>query len=370
MVSGVGVTLLRLTEALQARGHQVRVYSATYPLPAGQTDRPEVHRSPSIPLFLYPDVQWAFPRLRDVVDDLNRFRPDVVHIATEFTVGLAGLRAARQLGLPIIASAHTDYEQYAPRYGVDWVLRPIWGYLRWFYGHAHRVLCPSRLYEAHLRGRGITHTGIWTRGVDPDEFHPRFRSDAYRARFGVGPDDLLVTYVGRLAREKNLMLLLDAWETLVPERGTAQLVLVGRGPLQDEIRRRGLPGVHVPGMMRGRELSAAYASADLFTFPSTTETFGNSLLEAMGSGLPSLAAAAGGVQEFARHDNNAWLVVPGNASAFADGLRRLLQDAALRRRLTDGALRTAAERSWGVVYDGLIADYQAAIEGKRITEAA
>src|SRR5215207_4255311 len=107
MVSGVGVTLLRLTEALESRGHQVRVYSCTYPLPDGQPDRPEVHRSPSIPLFLYPDVQWGFPRLRDIVEDLSRFRPDVVHIATEFTVGLAGLKAARQLGIPIVASAHT-----------------------------------------------------------------------------------------------------------------------------------------------------------------------------------------------------------------------------------------------------------------------
>src|ERR671924_474524 len=105
MVSGVGVTLLRLTDALQARGHQVRIYSATYPLPKGQPDRPEVHRSPSIPLFLYPDVQWAFPRMRDVVEDLARFEPDVVHVATEFTVGLAGLKAARHLGLPMIASA-------------------------------------------------------------------------------------------------------------------------------------------------------------------------------------------------------------------------------------------------------------------------
>ena len=94
MVSGVGVTLLRLTRALEDRGHQVRVYSATYPLPEGETDRPEVHRSPSIPLFLYQDVQWAFPRLRDVIEDVGRFRPDVVHVATEFALGLAGLKAA------------------------------------------------------------------------------------------------------------------------------------------------------------------------------------------------------------------------------------------------------------------------------------
>src|SRR5918992_673673 len=99
MVSGVGVTLLRLTEALQRRGHQVRVYSATYALPPGEADRPECHRSPSVSFFLYPDVQWAFPRLREVVEDVARFRPDVVHVATEWAVGVAGVKAARQLDL-------------------------------------------------------------------------------------------------------------------------------------------------------------------------------------------------------------------------------------------------------------------------------
>jgi phosphatidylinositol alpha 1,6-mannosyltransferase len=368
MVSGVGVTLLRLTEALQARGHQVRVYSATYPLPP-EGDRPEVHRSPSVPFFLYPDVQWAFPRLRDVVEDLSRFRPDVVHVATEFSLGIAGVKAARQLGVPIVASAHTDYDQYAVRYGVTWALRAGWHYLRWFYGQAHRVLCPSRIYEEHLHSRGVTRTGVWSRGVDPGEFHPRFRSEAYRARFGVAANDLLVTYIGRIAREKNLELLLRAWETLVGSRGGAQLVLVGRGPLEDEIRRRELPGVHVTGLMKGRELAEAYASADIFTFPSPTETFGNSLLEAMGSGLPSLVAAAGGVLEFAEHGRNAWLVAPNSTEAITDGLGRLLADAALRRRLAEGALQTAGERRWDVVYDRLVADYRAAASSRVIAAA-
>jgi glycosyltransferase involved in cell wall biosynthesis len=368
MVSGVGVTLLRLTEALQARGHQVRVYSATYALPP-EGDRPEVHRSPSVPLFLYPDVQWAFPRLRDVVDDLARFRPDVVHVATEFSLGIAGVKAARQLGIPIVASAHTDYDQYAVRYGVTWALRAGWHYLRWFYGQAHRVLCPSRIYEEHLHSRGVTHTGIWSRGVDPAEFHPRFRSEAYRARFGIGPNDLLVTYIGRIAREKNLELLLRAWEELAGSRGGGQLVLVGRGPLEDEIRRREPPGVHVTGLLRGRELAEAYASADIFTFPSPTETFGNSLLEAMGSGLPPLVAAAGGVLEFAEHGRNAWLVAPNSAEAITEGLGRLLSDPPLRRRLGEGALETAAGRPWDGVYDQLIADYRAAA-ASRETRAA
>ncbi|HEY3013003.1 MAG TPA: glycosyltransferase family 1 protein [Gemmatimonadales bacterium] len=370
MVSGVGVTLLRLTKALEQRGHQVRVYSASYALPKGQADRPEVHRSPSVPLFLYPDVQWAFPRLREVVEDVARFRPDVVHVATEFALGLAGLKTARQLKLPIVASAHTDYDKYAARYGVDWALRVGWHYLRWFYGQAYRVLCPSRIYQEHLRSRGVTHTGLWSRGVDPREFHPRFRSEAYRNALGLGPGDLLVTYIGRIAREKNLTQLLAAWDALAPERGSAQLALVGRGPLEEEIRRRQIPGVHVLGLLHERELSEAYASADIFVFPSATETFGNSLLEAMGSGLPCLAAAAGGVLEFAQHGRNAWLVAPNSAPALAQGLRLLMQDPALRHNLAGGALQTARERSWDQVYDQLIEDYRAAIENRRMTQAA
>lgn len=369
MVSGVGVTLLRLTRALEERGHQVRVYTASYPLPKGQPDRPEVHRSPSVPFFLYPDVQWAFPRLRDVVDDLARFQPDVVHVATEFTVGVAGLKAARQLRLPLIASSHTDYEKYAERYNVEWALRVGWHYLRWFYGHAHRVLCPSRIYEEHLHRRGVSHTGLWSRGVDPAVFHPRFRSEAYRQALGVGPGDLLVTYIGRIAKEKNLVQLLQAWEALAPQRGSARLALVGRGPLEDEIRRREIPGVHVLGLMHDRELSEAYASADIFVFPSATETFGNSLLEAMGSGLPSLAVSAGGVMEFARHDENAWLVEPNSATAIEEGMARLMEDLPLRRRLSEGALREACERGWSQVYDQLLDDYRDAIENSELVEA-
>jgi glycosyltransferase involved in cell wall biosynthesis len=145
---------------------------------------------------------------------------------------------------------------------------------------------------------------------------------------------------------------------------------VGRGPLEDEIRAREIAGVHVTGLLHGHELSAAYASADVFTFPSPTETFGNSLLEAMGSGLPSLVAASGGVLEFSEHGRNAWLVAPDSAGAIEEGLERLLADAALRRRLAEGGLQTAREHDWMQVYDRLIADYREAMEGKRLTRAA
>jgi glycosyltransferase involved in cell wall biosynthesis len=369
MVSGVGVTLRRLADALMARGFGVRVYTATYALPAG-TDRPEVHRSASIPFFLYPDVQWALPRHRELTADARSFAPDIVHVATEFAMGHAGLRVARELGVPVVASAHTDYEQYAARYHVEWAVRPGWRYLRWFYGHAERVLCPSRIYEEHLHSRGIRRTGVWSRGVDTTAFNPAWRDESYRESLGSAPGDPVVTYVGRLAREKNLDLLLAAWERVALRHPRARLALVGRGPLESEIRERAIPGVHLAGLLTGPALSRAYASADVFAFPSVTETFGNVLLEAMASGLPSIVAAAGGVLEFTEHGRNGWLVEPSSVEAIATALERMLTDAALRARLSAGALETAASRRWDLIDDRLIAEYASVIDAAGARTAA
>jgi len=370
MVSGVGVTLVRLVEALEARGHVVRVYSPTYPLPSGTPDRPEAHRSPSVPLFLYPDVQWAFPRQREIDADLALFRPDVVHVATEFALGRAGIRAAGHLGVPVIASAHTDYEKYARRYGVPFLINVGWVYLRWFYSHAQRVLVPSRFYERTLHSRGVRHTGLWTRGVDQALFNPARRSAEWRAGFGVGPDDLLVTYIGRLAVEKDLRRLLAAWRSLGERRGRAQLVLVGQGPLEAEIRQRAPRGVHLAGVRSGEALAEAYASADLFVFPSPTETFGNSLLEAMASGVASLAVRAGGVLDYAEHGENAWLAAPQDSGDLKAALLRLMEDRGLRERLARGGLATAASRSWDAIYGQLEADYARAATRRRVVHAA
>ncbi len=369
MVSGVGVTLRRLADSLMARGHGVRVYSASYSLPPSG-DRPEVCRSTSRPFFLYPDVQWAFPRHRALVEDVARFRPDVVHLATEFAMGYAGTRVAHQLDIPIVASAHTDYEQYASRYRVDWAIRAGWRYLRWFYGQAETVLCPTRIYEEHLHARGVRHTGIWSRGVDARAFHPDHRSNAYRAALGARHGDPVITYIGRLAREKNLELLLEAWTSIRGRYPSARLVLVGQGPLEEEIAGRGLPGVHLTGLLTGRDLAEAYASADLFAFPSVTETFGNVLLEAMASGLPAVVAAAGGMLEFARHGRNSWLVEPNAADALADGVTRLLEDAQLRRTLAEGGLATARSRDWDTVDDRLLEDYARVMQRHAESRAA
>jgi len=357
MVSGVSNTLIRTVDGLQRRGHAARVYAPAYPLPLGAADRQEVHRSRGAPLFLDPAIQWATPRLGEIVADLAAFRPNIVHVLTEFPMGRAGVRAARMLAVPVVSSAHTDYEQYAPLYGLGWILGMGWGYLRRHYAQTEVVLAPTRQFEARLRTRGVLNTGVWSRGVDPAAFAPSHRRDLYRASMGCGPDDLLITCVSRLAPEKGIPALLAAWERLKPVRGSARLVLVGSGLLEERLRRERPDGVHLTGTLGGTALAAAYASADVFAFPSTTETFGNVLLEAMASGVASVAMRAGGVTEFASHGHNCLLADPGDPDGLSSQLRLLMADSETRRRLATGARETALARSWDVVMDQLLLTY-------------
>ncbi len=359
MVSGVSLVLQRLATALTARGHEVRIYAPAYDLPAGVPDQPSVFRVPSRRFFLYRDVRWGFPVWPTISADFARFQPDVVHVATEFAMGMTGLRLAREHGVPVVASAHTDYERYASRYGVEWLMGAGWRYLRWFYGQAEQVLCPSEEYRRHLGKRGVPHTGIWTRGLDRQLFSPDRRQESVRAALGVAPEERMVLYVGRLAAEKNLPLLLAAWRELPDTvRQGARLVIVGQGPLEEALRADAPADVTLAGVRTGVALAEVYAAADCFVFPSSTETFGNVLLEAMGSGVASLAVRAGGVLDFARHGENAWLVAPDSVPALCEGMTRLIQDAPLRRALAAGGLATAAARDWDRIFDGLEAVYQ------------
>jgi phosphatidylinositol alpha 1,6-mannosyltransferase len=329
-----------------------------------------VHRSPSRPLFLSPEVQWAFPRRREVLADLTAFGPDVVHLATEFAIGVTGARCAETLGVPIIASSHTDYERYAEYYGIPWAVPAGWAYLRWFYGRAHQVLCPTRIFQDHLRNRGVHHTAIWGRGVDLETFNPAHRSQAWRERLGCAEDDIVVLCVGRLGPEKGIHTLLDAWELLGPLRRRARLVFVGAGMMEPEIVRRGLPDVRMLGVRQGYELSEAYASADMFVLPSATETFGNVLLEAMASGLPSVVVAAGGPTELAVHGESAWFVPPNDPARMSHGLARLIAGGELRRRLAREARATAVRYSWPSACDTVLSAYREAYAANRGRQAA
>lgn len=360
-INGVTNTLGYLSAYLTKRGIQHVFFAPEYPQePAAPSNLPVVRfkgRAPKI----YPECSLALPPYAEVLSMLSTFQPDVVHIVTEVGIGLNGLRAARALGIPIVMSYHTDFDKYLDFYNLKCLSNMLWGYMRWFHSYAEINLCPSHDTVRCLEQRGVEHLGIWSRGIDGDRFSPGYACDEVRARVG-GKDKTVLLYVGRIAKEKGLDVLARSIR-LINERHQdhIQFVFTGDGPYLEELKNNGLPNVFFTGALRGRELSQIYASADAFVFPSGTETFGNVALEAMASGLPVVSVNAGGVTDFVRHGENAVVCEYGDDQSLAQGMEQML-NLGLRAELRQGALATAARRSWSAIFDGLMEHYRAAAE--------
>ncbi|MCL7959854.1 MAG: glycosyltransferase family 1 protein, partial [marine benthic group bacterium] len=314
---------------------------------------------PSFSVPIYPQLQLARPMGPLGSRQLRAFDPDVVHVATEFTVGWSGVRWALDQGVSLLTSFHTDFPAYLAGYGLGRLKGPAWRYLRLFHERSVHTFCPSRATLRQLRDNGFGHRlSVWSRGVDGDRFHPAHRNVAIRRQLS-GEAEKLLVYVGRLAPEKRVDVLLEAFRILRSDLGPhVALAVIGDGPARADLERTAPRGVTFTGFLQGDDLAAAYASGDIFTFPSDTETFGNVVLEAMASGLPVIAPSRGGVTDFVRHGENGMLVEPREPAEFACAARRLLQDAAARSRMARQA-RTAAEgRSWYRVFDGLFSAYE------------
>ena len=350
-VNGVARTLHRWVEGFRARGHHVQVIR-----PRQHSEGPLPERVLGLPLPLYPQMRFgvASPlRLRKI---LERSSPDLVHVATEGPLGLAALMAAAALGLPVASSFHTNYDHYLNHYCLGCLEMPLLAYLRWFHNQTAVTLAPSRATQQRLRADGVRRVEIWSRGVDGRTFHPRHRDRTFRASLGLGPNDPLLLYVGRLAAEKNLPALLGAFTrlrqrlpALLGER--VKLAVVGDGPLFDSLRSLQSPALLFPGAQHGAALSRWYASADIFAFPSQSETFGNVVLEAQASGLPVAGYDCQGVNERVTHGEDG-LLTP-TAGDLADNLELLCRDSMLRECLAAAARRAAERQDWKPILDGL-----------------
>lgn len=351
-VNGVVTTLCRLLEHLRDRGHEALLF-APHDAPGAYAGA-EVIPLAGMPLPLYPELKLTPPQF-GITARLRRFRPDVLHLAGLVALGPTGRFVGGRLGLPTVAAYHTDWPAYSAHYGLGTLRGLAYRYLRWIHAGCALTLCPSSATLADLRAHGFRRLRLWRRGIDTEHFHPRYRSEAWRESIGARGGEAVLLYVGRLAQEKRLDLLADALRGL----SGARLVVVGDGPTRGPLERRmaGLP-VHFTGYLRGKALATAYASADVFVFPSDTETFGQVIQEAMASGLPVLAARAGGALDLVREDVTGALFAPGSAAELRGALRRLLADEG--RRIEMGrAGRSAAERySWGSVMDELIGHYE------------
>lgn len=349
-LNGVSVVTAAMVAGLQARGWDCGVLAPSYPLVARRVlwEPPAVERFdvPSVAMPTYDEVRLAWPRRRQVAGVFDHFRPDVVHCATEWLVGRAGLREAARRSLPACTTYHTDFSRYCHAYGVPYLRPAVQAWIRRFHERAHRTLVPSRAAQGDLARLQVRRTHVWGGGVDTEQFHPRHHSMATRQRFGVGRSFTFL-HVGRLAPEKSVAVVLAAFAHL---RSTMpglslRLLVAGSGPSERSLRGLSCAGVTFLGAVdRTNELPALYASVDGFVTASTTETLGLVVLEAMASGLPVVACRAGGIADCLVPSHNGLEFSAGDVEGCAAAMARLATDPSLQERLRTGARRTA--ESW------------------------
>jgi phosphatidylinositol alpha 1,6-mannosyltransferase len=353
-VNGVARTLERLVQAVEARGGAVRVETVEDP---SATEDARVRRWPSSPFWAYPQLRMSAPPRPQLLQELRAWGPTLIHAATPFGVGLAGRAASRALGVPLVTSYHTSFSEYLRHYKLSALDAVAWPFLRWFHNSGVRTFAPSQMVKAQLGARGFRDVRVWSRGVDPMRFHPRFRTREMRAAMGADDDAIVIAYVGRLAPEKGIHVALEGLRDVVATHGSrVRIAIAGDGPDEARCRENAPEGTWFAGALHAEELSSFYASADMLVFPSTTETFGNVVLEAMASGVPVVAPDVGATLELA-NAHTAALFRAGNASSLAEAVSALIHNPTRRHRLRAAALAHASTRRWDGVWDALINEY-------------
>jgi glycosyltransferase involved in cell wall biosynthesis len=357
-VNGVAMTVARIVEGLQKRNHDVQLIRPRQDAQDTPGQAPGFHEvlMRGLPIPRYPDLRMGVPSKRALVRLWSQQRPDVVHIATEGPLGWSALQAAKHLKLPVCSDFRTNFHAYSRHYGIGWLRKPIMAYLRKFHNATQCTMVPTEALRGDLQEAGFEHVRVVSRGVDTLLFNPAKRSQALRESWGVAQGDVVLACVGRLAPEKNLPLLLNAFEAIQAEQPRARLLLVGDGPMRAEIAQR-CPKALLVGQRTGEDLAAHYASADVFAFPSLTETFGNVTTEAMASGLPVLAFNYAAASQMIHSGDNGQLVAPGDAQAFVQAALALVREPQACRRMGEQARIRAEAQSWDSIlvrFEGIL----------------
>jgi phosphatidylinositol alpha 1,6-mannosyltransferase len=359
LVDGVSRTLARLFDSLEEEGIDFRIFSPFVP-PREIAWSPRVHPVRYVHFPPYPDYRVSVPRSGGARAALERFRPDLIHVASPTPMGYWAQRQAHRLGIPVVASFHTHFVSYFRYYRMG-ALEPLgWWLLRRFYRGCARVYAPTWSIVGELEERGIRGVELWSRGVDLQGFSPARRDSALRERLGVDESRPLLLLVSRLVREKDLAELVEADRELRGRGVRYRLALVGDGPMRGELE-EALPQAYFAGHSGGEELAAWYASADVFVFPSTTETLGNVVLEALASGVPAVVSDEGGPQDLIADGETGYVFPAHDVATLAERLGVLLSDPALRRRLGEAARASAIGRDWTAINADLVRSYERVI---------
>jgi glycosyltransferase involved in cell wall biosynthesis len=339
-VNGVAMTLQRLTQGLLERGHEVtlvRPRQHTYDRP-GCCNQPRTVLVRGMTLPGYTEIRIGLTSKGYMLRLWREVCPQVIYIATEGPLGRAALSAARQLKIPVVTGFHTNFHQYTRHYRLGFLEPLVWKYLKSFHNRTHATLVPNQQLAESLTELGIDNAHILSRGVDCQLYHPMRRDKSLRRDWGANDDDIVMLYVGRIANEKNLMLAVESYQSLRQQNIAVKFVMVGDGPLYEGLTRE-YPEIIYCGFQHGKQLARYYASADVFVFPSETETFGNVVLEAMASGLAIVAFDYAAAHMHLQDDSSARLVTLADRQGFIDAVRQLVCDPQkiqqLRRRVRD-----------------------------------
>jgi glycosyltransferase involved in cell wall biosynthesis len=281
-------------------------------------------------------------------------------VVNPFSLGTIGIRQAKKMKIPLIASYHTDIPGFAKRWGFGMLYEPFVTYMRWLHNQAQLNLCPTRVVQQQLIEQGYKRTKIWSRGVDTRLFHPDRRSQAWRERLGASnPDTPLLLYVGRLSPEKRVNWLRPVLDAL-PD---AKLAIVGDGPARAELEAL-FAGTSTTftGYLCHKDLALAYTAADVFTFPAANETLGNVVLEAMASGLPVVAPRSGGVLDHVIDEKTGLFFEPESVDDLVRQVTRLARNKFLAGVLGSAGRKTVETRSWHTIFDDLLCDYELVLQ--------
>jgi glycosyltransferase involved in cell wall biosynthesis len=359
-INGVTTVLRMIRQLIAGRGHELLFLAPDYPA-CSEPDRLVIRRA-SVPCPSYPAVRLSSPFGPDVFRALDRFVPELIHVVTEGPLGAIGRRYALKRARPLVTSFHTDFPRYAARYLGPWAEKVAQIYLRRFHQPAVITQTPSAVSRADLVALGLPRTVVWGRGVESDRFTPARRSEVQRGALGA-TGKVVVLHVGRLAVEKDPHVLIEAFQRAREAVGSeAVFCIAGDGPRAAALR-EALPFARHFGFLERDALADLYAAADLFVFPSPTETCGLVTLEAMASGLPVISADRGGVLENVRNGINGLVVATGDSRQFAEAVIGLIRDSAQRAAMAQAARAFAVGRDWTREIDDLERMYEFVVAG-------
>ena len=350
---GVTRVLYRLIEGLKDRGIKNVFFSPIIP---SEDEQPTpMYEVPSVTFPLYKDYRVSMPGLKYFERALMDFKPDILHINSPCSLGYAAIKFGQKFNIPVVATYHTHFASYAKYYKVKALENFSWNYFRNLYNKCERVYVPSKPIMTELSVHGLNTIQFLPHGVDTNAFNPEYRSENWKKKNGI-EGKVVLLFAGRLVWEKDLLTLAKAYEILNAKSNNVAFVLAGDGPIRNELESM-MPAALFLGKLSVEELSTAYASSDIFVFPSTTETFGNVIVEAMASKLPAICVREGGAYGLIEDGVNGLIAEPHNPIDFANKIEILVNQPELREKIALNAFIFSQTQSWDEIIDRLIRSY-------------